>query len=98
VDTLAPRLEVLIPKEGAPATGKVVVKVRAGDDGAGVTVLARLAGKKDRKLKPFKGEKGVFRIVLDTKDWPKTECFLWIVARDEAGNETHRVVRFASRE
>ena len=74
------------------------MKVRAADDGAKISVFGRLAGKKECRLRPVKDEPGVFRTALDTKGWPEGEQFFWIVARDAAGNETHRVVRLVSPE
>jgi hypothetical protein len=93
VDTRAPTLEILAPGGGTKVADEVHVEVTATDADPRVTVRARLAGEKERAMKRVKDRPGVFALDLDTREWPPGERFVWIVARDSAGNETERVLR-----
>jgi FG-GAP-like repeat/Transglutaminase-like superfamily len=95
VDTIAPKLTILSPVPGTKVAGKVRIEVEALDEGPRVTVTARLAGEKDRRIKPVKDRPGVFAVDLDAKAWDAGERFVWIVARDAVGNETEKVLRLS---
>jgi hypothetical protein len=93
IDTLAPRLDLLSPSQGAEADGKVEIEARAADEGGGLTVLCRVAGERERGLGRDRERPEVYRTTLDTTGWTAGEHFVWLVARDQAGNETERVLR-----
>jgi hypothetical protein len=93
VDTRPPELEVLVPEAGATVGGTVRLEAAATDASGRVTVVVRVAGEKERRLKPVKDRPGVFAAELDAAGWAAGERFVWVVARDGVGNETERVVR-----
>jgi hypothetical protein len=93
VDTIPPTLEILTPAADVEPTGKLVIEARAADEGSKVTVEARTANGEPSRLRPVKDRPGVRSVELDTGAWPEGEVYVWIVARDEAGNETERVLR-----